>query len=252
VAKYEKKIAGRTDLKHGNAKYAAMAESLDISVGRIMDKLDEMGVADNTLIIFTSDNGGLSTKDKKPTGIVDNHPLRRGKGSSFEGGHRVPFIVRWPGVAKAGAESGELVNTVDIYPTVLAAVGAQGVASHNANVDGVDIAGVLKKPAGSLGREAVYWHYPHYHAGGIDEGPYGAVRSGDWKLIEFYEDMRVELYNVKEDVGESYNLASREPERADKLRAMLHGWRDEVKAQMPTPNKDYDPANPYVQSKKRR
>jgi arylsulfatase A-like enzyme len=251
VAYYEKKIGGRTDLKHANPVYAAMAASLDMSVGRIMDKLDELGLADNTLVIFTSDNGGLSMRDKKPTGFVDNHPLRRGKGSSFEGGHRVPFIVRWPGVAKAGAESDELISTVDIYPTVLAATGAAGVASHNANVDGVDLAGVIKNPAGSLGRDALYWHYPHYHAGGIDEGPYGAVRSGDWKLIEFYEDMRVELYNVKEDLGESYNLASREPKRADQLRAMLRGWRDEVAAQMPFPNTNYDPKRPYEQGKKR-
>lgn len=237
VEKFSGKV--RPDALHQNPEYAAMVHNLDQSVGRILETLERLELADNTYLIFTSDNGGLSQRFDQPTGITDNAPLRRGKGSAYEGGVRVPLIVRGPGVA-VGKECDEPVITIDYYPTLLAAAGAPGDPAHNRNVDGVSLLPLLRDPAQSLEREAIYWHYPHYHAGG-DE-PYGAVRAGDWRLVEFYDNGAVELYNLREDLGETKNLAAAEPERARQLTEMLHAWRKSVDAQMPTPNPNYDPA----------
>jgi len=171
-------------------------------------------------------------------GITNNAPLRRGKGSPYEGGHRVPLIIRLPRVIDAGRESSEVVTSVDYYPTILAATGVEGAAAHNASVDGRNLLPILERQA-ALERDAVYWHYPHYHAGG--HSPYGAVRAGDWKLIEFYEDGRLELYNLRDDIGETKNLAQALPERTGKLQRRLANWRKSVGAQMPTANPYYDP-----------
>jgi len=234
VEQYKAKV--KPGMRHTNPVYAAMVQSVDDSVGRIRAKLDELGIAERTAILFTGDNGGLD-REGNPT---ENLPLRDGKGSTYEGGVREPTIIHWPGVTQPGSASDEPVITLDYYPTLLEIAGVPGDREHNAKVDGVSLVPLLRDPGAKPGREAIYWHYPHYHRGGAT--PYGAVRAGDWKLIEFYEDMRVELYNLRHDLGESENLAERMPDQRDRLRRMLHAWRDRVGAQMPTPNPDCDPA----------
>ena len=220
--------------------YAAMVESLDSSVGRIMDKLAELGLDKNTVLIFTSDNGGLSTSEGSPT---SNMPLRGGKGWGYEGGIREPLLVRWPGVTKPGSVSHDPVISTDYYPTLLAIAGLPAIPGQH--LDGRDFVSALKGEA--LSERPLFWHYPHYsNQGG---SPHGAVRLGDFKLIEWYEDMRAELYNLKDDIGERHDLAAAMPEKAAALRALLHGWRAEVNAQMPAPNPDYD-ANAKPDDKK--
>lgn len=203
--------------------YAAMVESIDTATGQILAALDELGLADNTLVIFTSDNGGLSTSEGAPT---SNLPFRGGKGWVYEGGIREPFLVRWPGVTPTtGAVRAEPVTSLDIYPTVLAAAGVAQPATMPA--DGRDLRPALRgepTPARDL-----YWHYPHYgNQGGF---PGGAIRSGDWKLVENYEDGSVMLYNLSQDVGEKNDLAAAEPARVAELRGRLHAWYRSVGAQ---------------------
>ena len=231
--KYRQKI--RAGLKQTNAVYAAMIESLDDSVGRIRRKLEELRLADRTVVIFTSDNGG-----RVPT--TSNHPLRVGKGSCHEGGTRVPLIVHWPGVTRAGSISETPVISMDLYPTILEITGQTEAA--RSSVDGVSLVPLLKR-GDTLDRDALFWHYPHYQhyqLGGTT--PYGAIRAGEFKLIEFFDDMRVELYNLRDDIGEQRNLAAQMPAKTDELRERLHAWRKEVSAQMPSRNPDYDPSKP--------
>lgn len=210
-------------LRHHNPDYAAMVESVDDSVGRLREALRQQHIDDRTVIFLAGDNGGVIGE------VTDNYPLRSGKGDSFEGGVRVPTMVYWPGVTK-GADCHEPVITVDLYPTILEITGVQGDPAHNSKVDGSSLVPVLRDPDKSLGRKAIFWHYPHYQAA----KPYGAVRSGPWRLIEFYEDMHVELYNLDDDISETRNVAAENPEVVTRLRNMLHLWRDDVKAQMPT------------------
>jgi arylsulfatase A len=224
--KYKSKPASAT---HKNAKYAAMIESTDEGVGRIMQCLDENGLSGNTIVVFFSDNGGLVLWD-----ITNNTPLREGKGSAYEGGVREPLIVRWPGVVKPGSVCNTPVISVDLYPTLLQAAGAKGDKTHNRNVDGESIMPLLRS-RGELKRDAIYWHYPHYHLGGAT--PYSAVREGDWKLIEFYEDGKLELYNLKEDIGEQNNQAKEMPRQTDRMKNKLDTWRKKVNAQPPITNK---------------
>jgi arylsulfatase A-like enzyme len=202
-----------------------MLESVDESVGRVLDTLDRCGLTDDTLVILFSDNGGLL----RPT-ATSNAPLRSGKGFPFEGGVRVPLIVRWPGVVPAGSECREVVTSTDFYPTLLHVVDPDRDPSHDSDRDGMSLLPLWER-TGTLEREAIFWHYPHYNP--IGGYPYGAVRRGDWKLIEFYEDMHVELYNLREDIGETTNLAVHRSELAAELRTSLHGWRTHVDAQMP-------------------
>ncbi len=230
IDEYEKKI--QPGMKHRNATYASMVESVDDSVGNIMDTLDRLNIADNTMIVFTSDNGGL-----KPH-ATDNSPLRAGKGSSYEGGVRVPTIVRGPGFA-SGAECDEPVITPDFYPTMLELAGVAGDPVHNRRVDGTSLVPLFQDPTAQLDRDEIFWHYPHYHPGGAS--PHGAIRARDWKLIEFFEDNHCELYNLADDIGEKNDLASGKPEILDDLRSRLYAWRHSVGAQMPTPNPDHDP-----------
>jgi arylsulfatase A-like enzyme len=225
VEKYEKKAPGR---HHRKAAYAAMIESADQSVGRILAALEALKIADRTVFVFTSDNGGLLSN-------TSNAPLRAGKGSAYEGGVRVPLLVRWPAGVKPGSVSDVPVITPDLYPTLLEIGGVARPAKQV--VDGASLVPLLRG-SGGLSREAIFWHYPHYHPGGAT--PYGAVRQGDWRLVEFFEDDRVELYNLKEDVGESKDLAAALPDRARALRNLLADWRRAVSAQMPTPNPDFD------------
>jgi len=211
--------------------YAAMVESLDESVGRIMDKLAALGLDKNTIVIFTSDNGGLSTEKAS----TSNLPLRAGKGWPYEGGVREPLLVRWPGVIQPGSASSAPMISTDYFPTLLEMA---GLPLHpEERTDGVSIVPALK--GSSIASRPLFWHYPHYsNQGG---SPNGAVRLGEFKLIEWYEDMRTELYNLKDDPGEQHNLASALPEKTTELRNLLHDWRKEVKAQMPEPNPYYNP-----------
>jgi arylsulfatase A-like enzyme len=230
VEKFQRKV--RPGLRHTNATYAAMIASVDEAVGRVLAKLDELRLTDRTVVVFTSDNGGLLRS-------TSNAPLRAGKGSSYEGGVRVPAVVKWPGVTPPDSACAAPIITPDFYPTLLQIAGAAGDAKHNAAVDGVSLVPLLRDPYAALKREAIYWHYPHYHPGGAT--PYGAVRAGRWKLIEFFEDMHVELYDLADDIGEQADLAAKVPEKAAELRDRLHAWRKSVGAQMPTPNPDYKP-----------
>lgn len=230
IANYKARV--RPGQKQTNAVYAAMVESLDQSVGRVMEQLEALGLADRTIVFFTSDNGGY-------LGATTNAPLRLGKGSAYEGGHRVPLIVRWPGVIRPGSVCHEPVISVDFYPTILAIARARGETRHNAAVDGVSLLPLFEQ-AGALGRDAIYWHYPHNN--GMFRKPYGAIRQGDFKLIEFDADQSVESYNLGEDLGETKNLAGKRPDLVATLRGKLAAWRKSVGAQMPVPNPDYDPA----------
>jgi arylsulfatase A-like enzyme len=205
-----------------NAVYAAMIESMDESVGRIMHKLDELKIADRTVVIFTSDNGGYHQVTAQP-------PLRGAKGDGYEGGVRVPLIVRWPGVVKAGAVSEAPVISVDFFPTCCAMASVPPAPGHQ--LDGVSLLPLLKQ-SGRLNRDALFWHYPHY----TDRTtPYSSVRKGDWKLIEYFEGNRLELYNLRADAGEKDNLAPSQPDKARELHQVLANWRKQVGAQMPVP-----------------
>ena len=225
----------KAGMRHTNPTYAAMIRSLDESVGRIAAKLAELKLSDRTAIVFTSDNGGLLGNARSP--VTSNVPLRAGKGSSYEGGVRVPLIVKWPGVAPAGAVCDEPVISVDFYPTILEMASVKG--KHDEAVDGTSLVPLLRNPKENLSRDSIYWHYPHYHPGGAT--PYGAVRQRDWKLIEFYEDMHVELYRIGADIGEKKDLSEEMPEKRDELRKALHEWRKRVGAQMPVANPDFVP-----------
>ncbi|MBY0508178.1 MAG: sulfatase [Bryobacteraceae bacterium] len=229
IEKYRRKAGPQ-----GDPRYAAMVETMDASVGRLRAALAERGLARNTVFIFLGDNGGLRYEGKSPNAVTSNAPLRAGKGHLYEGGIRMPFVVHWPGVTKPGLVCDEPVSSVDILPTVARAV----KAPPPAGVDGMDLSPALR--GGKLKREAIYWHYPHYsNQGGA---PGAAVRQGDWKLIHFYEDDRVELYNLREDLGERRNLARRNAAKARELRVKLDDWRTRVSAVAPRQNPAYDPA----------
>lgn len=215
-----------------HAVYGAMVEELDASIGRVLDKLNELGLATNTIVIFTSDNGGLSTAEGSPT---SNLPLRTGKGWGYEGGVREPLIIRWLGVTPAGSVSRAQTISMDFYPTILQMLGMSPRPQQH--VDGQSIVVALK--GGSLPERPLFWHYPHYsNQGGA---PHGAVRLGNYKLIEWYEDMKVELFDLQADLGELHDLARQLPDQANELRALLHDWRKRVNTQMPTPNPAYQP-----------
>jgi len=218
---------------HGDPGYAAMIQSLDENVGRLLDVLQEEGIARDTIVIFTSDNGGLATAEGSPT---CNAPLSEGKGWMYEGGTREPLIIRWPGVTEPDSFCSVPVTSPDFYPTLLEAAGLDPLPRQH--VDGVSFAPLLRG-AGRLDREAIFWHYPHYsNQGG---GPGCSVRAGDHKLIEFFEDGRVELFDLRNDVGEKHDLTAEKPDLVRHLRGMLHDWLKRVDARIPQPNPDYVP-----------
>ena len=216
----------QTRMAQDNAAYAGMVQSVDESVGRVMDKLAALGLEKNTIVIFMSDNGGLSTVPRE--GPTCNLPLRAGKGWLYEGGIREPMLIKWPGTVKPDSVCDEAVTSTDFYPTMLEMAGLP--LRPEQHVDGISLVPLLKG-TGTLQRDAIYWHYPHYHGSG--NRPSGAVRAGDDKLIEWYEDGQIELYNLKEDLAEQNNLAATKPERAAALRQMLHAWRAQMNAKMP-------------------
>lgn len=214
--------------------YGAMVESLDDSVGRVMARLKELNLETNTIVIFTSDNGGLSTAEGSPTA---NLPLRAGKGWAYEGGVREPLLIKWPGVVAPGSVSHAQTISADFYPTILQMLGLP--ARPDQHRDGASF--VLALKGGALPERPLFWHYPHYSNQGGP--PHGAVRVGDFKLIEWYEDMSIELYDLKNDLGERHNLAKGNSAKAAELTQLLHDWRAQVNAQMPTPNPNYQPEN---------
>lgn len=234
AARYEEKIQDGMD--HQNAHYAAMHEALDDNVGRILEKLENEGLAHHTVVILTSDNGGFINNDKYGNTVTSNAPFRSGKGSLYEGGVRVPLIIHWPGVTTPGSTSDEPVATMDLYPTILNIAGSSGNANHNATVDGVSLVPLLKNARYRLNREALYWHYPHYYS---TTTPVSSVRQGKWKLLEYLEDKRIELYDIHSDLGEAKNLANSYPGKARELQQKLTSWRDAVDAPMPQANPDF-------------
>ena len=213
-----------------NPVYAALVESLDDSVGQIQAALDRLGLSRNTIIVFTSDNGGETGARHSPT---SNRPLRRGKGSPYEGGIRVPLIVKWPGVTSPGQICEQPVSSIDFYPTLLEMAGLRDDVTHQS--DGTTIVPLLTG-TGLLADRPLYWHYPHYRFGVITVPPYGIVRDGDFKLIAFYEDGRRELYNLRHDLGERQNLVIANRSKTLELTQKLHLWRIAVGAQMPVLN----------------
>ncbi|MFW6133029.1 MAG: sulfatase [Planctomycetota bacterium] len=237
--KKDKRIIRR--LVQSDPTYAAMIHSVDENVGRLLGALQAAGQADNTVVIFTSDNGGLATAEGSPT---CNAPLSEGKGWMYEGGTREPLLIRAPGLVAPGTTCDVPVTTTDFYPTLLELAGLP--AEPDRHCDGVSIAPLLRadgrpqgRREGRLDREAIYWHYPHYgNQGGT---PGCSVRADDWKLIELFEDGRLELYNLRDDVGEDNDLADEEPDRRDRLHKMLVAWRDSVAAELPRPNPDFQP-----------
>lgn len=232
-----------------NVEFAGMVESMDESLGRVMAKLKELQLDDNTVIIFFADNGGMSGANfGRPTRVVtadqldraystSNLPLRGAKGWLYEGGIRVPTIVKWPGNSQPGSTCSVPIISTDFYPTVLEMLGLPLMPDQHA--DGVSLASLVKGEK-ALDREAIYWHFPHYSNHGM-QSPGGAVRAGDFKLLEYYENGTVQLFNLHEDIGEQNDLAHTHPEKTDKLRSMLHAWRKSISAKMMEPNPDYVP-----------
>lgn len=234
---FRRERRGWTKLVQNDPRYASMVYAMDENVGRVLDKLDRLGLAGDTVVVFTSDNGGLSTLGRKwaPT---SNEPFRAGKGWCYEGGIREPLLIRAPGITPPGTTCPVPVISTDFYPTLLELAGLP--LRPRQHVDGVSLVPLLKGGK-APGPRDLFWHYPHYH--GSTWAPGAAVRSGEWKLIEFYEEDKVELYNLKNDPGERHDLAATMPGKVAELRARLHRWQREVGAEFPRPNPNYDPAS---------
>ena len=244
---------------HDDPTYAAMIASVDESIGRVTALLDELKLSDNTLVIFTSDNGGVGgyvrEGIKRAGDVTDNAPLRGGKGMLYEGGIRVPYVFRRTGTVAAGTTCREPINSVDLYPTLLDLAAARPPA--NQPLDGVSYASLLRSDGNAkLDRDALYWHFPGYLGAGQNmwrTTPVSVVRSRDWKLMEFLEDNRLELYNLRDDPSERNDLAQKNPQKTAELRDKLHAWRKQVNAPMPAKNDEQNPnAAPRKQRKRAR
>jgi arylsulfatase A-like enzyme len=229
VAKYQAKAAGRN---HRRADYAAMVESVDQGVGQVLQVLDELSLTQNTLIIFTGDNGGLLP-------ITSNAPLKLGKGYAEEGGIRVPLIVCWPGRVPAGSTTHTPAIGVDMLPTICEAAGIE--LPGDRAIDGVSLMPVLREPSSALAREALFWHFPHYRG---EIAPYSVMRQGDWKLIRRYETGEHELYNLRDDLSESRNLAETAADRVQSMSEKLDAWLAQVGAIVPRPKEELTSRHP--------
>jgi arylsulfatase A len=225
VESYKSKMHG--GLHHTNPTYAAMVANLDQNIGHI----DKLGIADRTIVVFASDNGGYIGKWKGTT-VTDNYPLRSGKGSLYEGGIRIPLMVRWPGSAAEGVVCSEPVISNDFFPTVLAMAGALNGVTYQQS-DSRDLSPLLKNPQAHLDRTSLFFHYPHYYE---TTSPVSAVRQGNWKLLEYLEDGHCELYDLASDGSERNDLAREHPDRVRTLRDQLQSWRISINAQMPRVN----------------
>jgi arylsulfatase A-like enzyme len=236
IAKYKAKPVDSIK-GHTNAEYAAMIESVDQSVGRIIEKLQALNLMDNTIIVFTSDNGGHGR-------ITSNWPWRGNKGNFYEGGIRVPLIVQWPGHIPAGEQSDLPVMSTDYYPTLLELTGLP--LRPGQHKDGLSFASLLlnkdKNGLDSLSNRSLYWHLPNYIANHPDAArPSSIIRQGDWKMIEWLEDGSTELYNLKDDPKETQNLSTELSGKVQALKKELQQWRTEAQVQLPSPNPDYLP-----------
>jgi arylsulfatase A-like enzyme len=231
-AKWGKEHNRKVRLVQEHAVYGGMVEAMDLAVGKVLDGLKRLKLAENTVVFFMSDNGGLSTSEGHPT---SNLPLRGGKGWMYEGGIREPMMVRWPGVTEPGSVSDAPVISTDFFPTILELAGIK--PQLPARIDGVSFTTALRGKAHDRG--ALYWHYPHYGNQGC--APTGAVRAGDWKLIEWYEDGKLELFNLKKDISEESDLAKKYPDKLKTLATQLAKWRKETGARMPELNQKFDP-----------
>ena len=233
IEKYQAKE--KPDVGVNNPIYAAMIEHIDQGVGQVLDELQELGLSENTLVLLSSDNGGLFERFDKADGVIvtSNSPLRDEKGSLYEGGIRVPFIAYWPGVVPPGSATDVPVVSVDLYPTLVEL--AHGVMPQNDSLDGISLVPLLSGDS-HLPSRSLYFHYPHYH----HSAPASAIRVGNFKLIEFLDGDRVELYNLSSDISENRNLAPDFPDKAASMQVQLQKWRNEVNAPMPMPNPDFD------------
>lgn len=228
VARYEAIPESR---RQGKPEYAAMVESVDQSVGRVLEVLEQHGIADHTLIIFTSDNGGLASATR-------HEPLRGNKGAYYEGGIRVPLIIKWPGKAAPGQICTVPVTSSDLYPTCLEAAGLS--KRPHQHLDGQSLVPLMTGGKG-LNRESLFWHYPHYNSHPASV-PSSVIRKGTWKLIQTYDPAGLELYNLENDLGETSNLADHEPQKLTELKNDLEAWKTSVDAEEMRPNPDYSPS----------
>ncbi len=221
--------------KQKNPVYAAMVEHTDDAVGKVIGQLKESGLLENTIVVFTSDNGGLIGNNRKK--ITNNYPLRSGKGDMYEGGVRVPLIMYAPGMLNQGAVSEELAISCDYFPTLVELCNLDVPKSVKEGFDGTDLSPVLKGE--NIKRDVLFWHYPHYHLEGAK--PHTAVRKGDWKLIHLLEDNKYELYDLKADISESLDVSFQEPEKVEELKKEMKEMMEKTEAQLPSVNPDHDP-----------
>lgn len=228
---HKKKLRVKRRLLQSDPAYAGMIQIVDENVGRLIDTLEELGISENTIIIFTSDNGGLSTAEGSPT---CNLPLSEGKGWMYEGGTREPLIIKWSKMTKSGSICDVPVTSPDFYPTILEIAGLDLIPEQHC--DGISMVPLLKGKK-ELEREAIYWHYPHYgNQGGT---PGASIRAGNYKLIQFFEDNHIELYNLEEDIQENNDISKINIEKANILRELLWSWLRKIEANIPKKNPDY-------------
>ena len=232
IDKYRTKYALLQDKHCPSPTYSAMVECLDDNVGRLFKTIDDLHLTENTVIIFISDNGAVSAKNRDLSACDSNAPLRSGKGYLYEGGIRVPFIIKWKNQINSSTTCSEPVSIVDIYSTIMDILGEKA-----RTLDGQSLLPLLKQKNGFT-RDALYWHYPHFHGEGST--PCGAIRQGPYKLIEYFEDDHIELFNLEKDIGEKDNLAHQFPGTAQKLLKKLQQWRKSKNAKMPDLNPNYE------------
>jgi arylsulfatase A-like enzyme len=238
IVRYERKVTPK--LHHQNATLAAMVESLDESVGRVLDRLEQRGLSERTIVIFLSDNGGHIGKYEEKQ-VTNNYPLRSGKGSMYEGGIRIPLIIHAPGFGNAESISAEPVYVADLFETLRELTGVTDAKLEEGEgkkrlPDGMSLVPIMRDPSATLPREALYFHFPHYYP---TTTPASAIRVRDWKLVEYHEGPRQELFNLKDDPTESTDLSAKDPAKVQELLAKLNAWRKEVSAPMPTSNPNY-------------
>lgn len=234
ISKFDAKLKTMDNPRQVHPDYAAMVYSMDENVGRLLCKIDDYGLRDNTIILFTSDNGGLAIPREGNTWPTNCYPLREGKGFLYEGGIRVPAIIRWPGKVKTGSETDYRISSIDFYPTLMEIIGLE-----TGSVEGISLFSLITE-GNRPDRNTLYWHFPHYHL----SMPASAIIHDDFKLIQYLEEGDVELYNLEEDPSESRDIAETETEKASELLELLEEWRTSVNAQMPILNPDYQPDVP--------
>jgi arylsulfatase A-like enzyme len=220
------------EFHHQNETYAAMVKSVDDNIGRLLKKIDDLGIAKKTIVILISDNGGYINEYNNKA-VTSNFPLRSGKGSLYEGGIRIPTIIYYPRYSTSVQKIQTPISTIDFFPTILDMIGIK----NNIQVDGKSFLSLLKGVSDtSLQNRTLFWHYPHYYA---TTTPVSALREGNWKLLEYLEDEHVELYNLNDDMGENHNLVNEEPEKVKILLERLNNWKNEIGAQTITLNPNY-------------